>query len=137
MRPIRNLKNLQRLSLKNNRVVDISPIAGLTKLYAFHISNINLTSEGSRVRDLSALKELNLMRNLGLRNNYYIKDLKPLSGLVALERLDLSGNMISNIDSLADFKNLKVINLHENDGVNDVQVQKLKSILPNCMITYY
>ena len=60
LRPIRNLKNLRRLSLNNNRVVDISPIKGLTKLYAFHVSNNNLTSEGSRVRDLSALKELNL-----------------------------------------------------------------------------
>ena len=137
LHPIRNLKNLQRLSLNNNRVVDISPIKGLTKLYAFHISNNNLTSEGSRVRDLSALKELNLLRNLGLGNNHYIKDLKPLSGLSALEKLNLSGNMISDTDLLKDFKNLKGLNLHNNDGINDAQVQKLKSILPNCMITYY
>lgn len=137
LNPIRNLENLQRLSLNNNRVLDISPIKGLTKLYAFHISNKNLTSEGNRVRDLSALKELNLLRNLGLANNHYIKDLKPLSGLVALERLNLSGNMISDIDLLKDFKNLVVLNLHNNDGINDVQVQKLKSIFPNCMITYY
>ena len=134
LNPIRNLKNLQRLSLNNNRVLGISPIKGLTKLYAFHISNNNLTSEGNRV---SALKELNLLRNLGLANNHYIKDLKPLSGLVALERLNLSGNMISDIDLLKDFKNLEVLNLHNNDGINDVQVQKLKSILPNCGITYY
>ena len=90
-----------------------------------------------KLSDLRALKELNLLRNLTQANNHYIKDLKPLSGLVALERLNLSGNTVLDIDLLKDFKNLIELNLHNNDGINDVQVQKLKSIFPNCMITYY
>ena len=45
--------------------------------------------------------------------------------------------MIYDIDLLKDFKNLKSLHLHNNDGINDVQVQKLKSILPNCVISYY
>lgn len=69
--PLANLTNLQALTLRNNKITNVSPLAGLDNLGYLDL-------EGNDITDVS-----------------------PLAGLTGLERLFLSGNPITDFSSLA------------------------------------
>jgi Leucine-rich repeat (LRR) protein len=96
--------------------VDISPLAGLTKLTSLQMGGVviddlsavadlkNLISltvfNGEQALDLTPLAGLTSLQALTLRNNK-ITDISPLKGLTSLGYLDLEGNQITDVTPLA------------------------------------
>ena len=79
--PLAGLRNLQALTLRNNKITDISPLAGLTSL-------TYLDLEGNEVTDVAPLAGLTNMRRLLLSDNP-IADYQPLASIRAnLEEWD-------------------------------------------------
>src|SRR4030042_5381054 len=110
--PLAGLTKLEVLDLSFNRMIsDISPLAGLTNIRYLTLSN-NKISDISPLAGLFNLKEVKLSRNS-------INDISPLAGLDSLENLDLSDNKISNISPLAGLTNLKEVKLSRN-SISDI-----------------
>jgi len=58
-----------------------------------------------------------------------------LAGLTALEDLDLSHNLISDISPLKELTGLKYLSLH-NNPLSERDIKELKKALPNTEIYY-
>ncbi len=106
---VRNIPNLDYLSVRNNQISDLTPLSNCKNLY-------NLDIEGNPVRDLSALSELDIeylyitasyLDDLSVLQNwenmYYLSlsgcgglDLSPLGVMKSLEDLDLSAEDYSS-----------------------------------------
>jgi Leucine-rich repeat (LRR) protein len=87
LRPIAGLKNLTILNLDNNQIVDLAPLSNLSKLTTLNLS-VNKIVNVSPLANLSNLKSMNLMAN-------QISDVKSLARLKKLTWLQLSDNPIS------------------------------------------
>ena len=85
IRGMEHATNLTNLSLQENSIWDLSPLAGLDKL-----------------------ELLELWHNL-------ISDLEPLRGLPALNELHLDENAISNIEPLLDLPSFQILHVWRND----------------------
>ena len=98
----------------NDGAVDISALAGLTKLIALYMN-----SDG--IEDISALAGLTNMRDLKIWGNN-ITDISALSGMVMMEDLWLQGNQIADISALSGMTaNLARLYLDDNQ-ITDVTV---------------
>jgi internalin A len=102
---------LEKLSLADNQVSSLSPLAGLNSLSLLFASGAAITDLGP-LAGLTSLKVLNLSEN-------EISGLAPLAGLAALENLWLSDNEISDLAPLAGLASLKEISLNHNK-INDL-----------------
>ena len=123
--PLAELKNkkLAYLTLSFNNISDISPLAELTKLDYLHLDNNNIS-------DISPLAELKNVRQLLLHDNN-ISDISPLAGLTRLETLGLQNNNISDVSPLTGLTQLRELRLTDNN-ISDLsplagltQLQKL------------
>jgi len=85
---IEYLPNLKDLTLFENQIDDLTPLAGLTKLESLQLG-------ANRVWDLGPLAGMTHLRRLGLQDNE-IRTLEPLAGLTDLEWLTLDNNLISS-----------------------------------------
>lgn len=110
---IQALSSLQTLRLDNNRLTDISPLAGLGNLET-------LTLRGNQISDLSPLAKLTRLQVLDLRDNEAV-DVSPLAELTNLQELNLRGNGIADIAFLAKLTALRELNLRDN-AVHDISV---------------
>ncbi|WP_404429473.1 leucine-rich repeat domain-containing protein [Sutcliffiella horikoshii] len=95
--------NLEILFLYDNSIEDLSPLAGLTKLFMLEVEENNVTN----VTPLSNLTNLYI---LGLGNNPITK-IDALAGLTNLEGLALHNTQISDISALAALINLTFVTL--------------------------
>jgi Leucine-rich repeat (LRR) protein len=95
--------NLEVLFLYSNKIQDISPLAGLTKLFLLDL-------EDNQVKNISALSKLSELYILSLAYNP-IGNIQPLSELTSLEGLLLHNTEISDITILANMLNLTYITL--------------------------
>jgi Leucine-rich repeat (LRR) protein len=50
-----------------------------------------------------------------------------------LEELTISGNQVTNVEILKNFKNLTRLDIFGNQ-ISDNQIEELKNALPNCLI---
>lgn len=91
-------ENFETLSLDNNLIEDISPVATMTS-----VKEINLYK--NRISNIEALSELANLSTLRISDNT-ISDVSPLSGLTGLEAVDLANNEISDVSSLSTLTNL-------------------------------
>ena len=112
-----------------NAPVDISPLAGLTKLTSLQMGGVviddlsavadlqNLISltvfNGEQALDLTPLAGLKNLQSLTLRNNK-ITDISPLAGLTNLTYLDLEGNEVTDVAPLAGLTNMRRLLLSDN-----------------------
>ena len=112
-----------------NAPVDISPLAGLTKLTSLQMGGVviddlsavaglqNLISltvfNGEQALDLTPLAGLKNLQSLTLRNNK-ITDISPLAGLTSLTYLDLEGNEVTDVAPLAGLTNMRRLLLSDN-----------------------
>ena len=88
--------NATVIDLSNNRITDLSPLAGLSLIEDLDLSD-------NRIRDIDILSNLVNLRCLKLTNNR-INDISSLLDLDKLEYAELSGNKI-NDDQLILLKN--------------------------------
>ncbi|MFA5069652.1 MAG: leucine-rich repeat domain-containing protein, partial [Candidatus Omnitrophota bacterium] len=141
------LTNLQKLDLSDNRISDLSPLAGLINLHELYL-DVNQISDLSPLEGMTNLQQLNLynnqiidlsplagltdLQNLNfLLNN--INDISPLAGLTNLQNLILSCNQISDLNPLAGLTNLQYLYIENNQisnlsslsGLNNLKVLEL------------
>jgi len=87
---IEHATSLVDLSLWENQISDLTPLAGLKQV-------VDLQLGLNRIQDLTALQGLTSLRRLGLSVNQ-ISSLAPLAGLTSLEWLNLDDNALSNAE---------------------------------------
>ena len=95
--PLERLTNLNSLYLDSNNITSISSIAKLVNLgtdYGWLSLSQNSITDISPLASLKYLKDITLSENL-------ITDIRPLAGLRDMEYLDLSINEITDISPLA------------------------------------
>ncbi|MYE90638.1 leucine-rich repeat domain-containing protein [Candidatus Poribacteria bacterium] len=103
--------NLRVLDLSGNKIVDLSPLAGLSQL-----TDLNLST--NRILDLSPLAKLPSLKRLDLSYNR-VSNLSPLAELPSLEWLDLSSNRITDLPLLPGLVNLQRLDLSK-DQLKDL-----------------
>jgi len=97
---------LQGLNLDGTKVKDISFLRNLGGLTHLSLANNQIT-------DLTPLRTLTNLKNLELRNNK-IEDITPLTALTHLERLILIKNRISDISPLSGLIEINTLSLSNN-----------------------
>lgn len=113
------LVKLTSLDLQSNQIENIDALSALTK-----IEWLNL-DRNQNIKDISALKRLNKLRDLFLCENK-IEDISPISNDINLSFIRLNNNEISNIDALINMRNLDWLILNCNK-ISDI------SSLKNCL----
>ncbi|TRV43863.1 MAG: leucine-rich repeat domain-containing protein [Microcystis panniformis Mp_MB_F_20051200_S9] len=108
--PLANLTNLQELYLVDNQIVDITPLANLTNL-------VKLNLRQNQIVNVNALANLTKLTNLDLQTNQII-DITSLINLTNLEILLLTDNKIKDITPLANLTNLQNLSLMDNQIVD-------------------
>lgn len=91
--PLAGMAGLKELDLSHTAVSDISPLAGLDRLEALELGS-------TEVRSLAPLASLGSLRRLDLSNTA-VDDVTPLAVLSQLEELDLSRTRVRDPSSLA------------------------------------
>ena len=115
--PIRSLEglqhavNLETLTLRNNQIADIAPLAGLTGLQ-------RLSLQVNEVADITPLANLTELTTLNLGGNR-IADITPLAGLTELSWLMMSANQIADVAALGGLDELYFLRLSGN-RISDV-----------------
>jgi len=109
---LKSANSLKSLCIKSSLARSLEGLGKLTKLETFTLSG-DSTESGPRIRDFSPLSALTGLRTLNL---WSIRGLKLgfISSLTELERLDLSFNMLKDINDLSRLQNLKSLMLAGN-----------------------
>ncbi len=123
--PLASLAHLKRLTAGNTRIVDIAPLLGMPltwlELQGTFVEDLEplagapldvLLLSGTRVSDLSPLAN-SPVKVLSLDDCRNLKDLKPLTGLSKLEKIDLRGSGVTDVSPLADCAKLLSVVLPE------------------------
>lgn len=104
---IGNLSNLEKLTLENCSISNVSPIAALPNLK-------ELSLRGNYIVDISALGTMTTLESLDLSNNMALESLTPITSLTSLHYLDASNNALSDITGIGNLKNLTYLSLASN-----------------------
>ncbi len=130
LQPLMNLPELEVLNLADNQVSDLRPLMGMGKLYSVNAS-------ANSISDTAALASLSAMSSLNLSGNP-ISDFSGLSKLANLQTLRLADTGIADEDlpALEGLAMLRLLVLDQNDGLSDVAVGHLQSMLPSCVISH-
>ncbi|UCH96823.1 MAG: leucine-rich repeat domain-containing protein [Candidatus Aminicenantes bacterium] len=119
--PIRHLKNLTHLYLSNIHKSDISPINELTQLTVLHLCSNNLY-------DISPIEKLKQLTVLHLGTNL-LSDISPIKGLKQLSKLDLGNNNIYDISPIRELKKLTKLVLSNNNNLTHISpIKELKQL---------
>ena len=128
-----NLAHIGREHVNNNKILNFSPIVGLTQLTQLHlgscaISDVSFLSSMTQLRtlelhnnpisDISPLTELTQLISLNLSNTP-VSDVSPLAAMTRLSHLNLTGNNISDISPLAKLTQLFYLYLWDN-AISDI-----------------
>lgn len=117
--------NLENLDLKGNRITDLTPLGGLTKLKKLDISKNFTLLSGDREKglNLAPLKSLVLLEELNASGNM-ITDLSPLAGLACLKNLDVQNNRLTDISSLATCVGIESLNIASNYHIDGITMNE-------------
>ncbi len=115
---IDSLENLEYLDLSNNEISDISAIGELENLKYLDISG-NLVSDYSSLSNLKKLEELNIRENnVDYNSNDYNK-LLFISKAKKLKKLDAANCGVTDVTVLGNLKNLEYLDL-SNNYISDI-----------------
>ncbi len=148
LKSLRQLKNLEILSLSYTQVSDLGQITGmksLKELVFFHtpVSNLKPVSNlvnlevldirGTAVTNLEPLRNLSNLKNLFLSETK-ISNLEPLANMINLEILDLQVTLVSDLEPLKILTNLKSLYIKDCVNITDKQKEDLQKALPQLQI---
>lgn len=126
---IEALRDLVVLNLEDNRIECLLPLRNLRRLKELNLRNnqiSDLDSINFRALQSINLRELDLRHNISINTDNQktgLKNISLIGTLTSLEKLDLRDNSISDISSLRHLKKLKHINLRENN-IEDISYLK-------------
>jgi len=109
---LEHFTNLVSLTLENNLISDLSPLAGLDKLNWLNFARNN-------VIDLSPLQQLRGLYGLWMFQNQ-VENLEPLSDLTKLGALEGNNNNISSLEPLRDHQNFHWLTVADNPLISDI-----------------
>jgi internalin A len=116
--------NLDWALYNGDEAIDISPLAGLTKLEFLYVCCDNIS-------DISALSGMTGMKDLWIWGNN-ISDISALAGMTQIESLWIKGNQITDISALSGMTGLVYLYMEDNQ-VTDISplsgMTKLQSLL--------
>ena len=128
-----DVENIKSLSARVRGISNIDALQFFTAL-----EDIDLY--GNRITDLTPLSNLTALKKLNIGKNFNVLtavnpgqtglDITPLKGLAMLEELDVSDNMVTNIDALKSLSSLKKLVATKN-RLSDI------SALSNCLSLKY
>ncbi|QLY40800.1 hypothetical protein HF295_08010 [Hujiaoplasma nucleasis] len=150
LRPLRDLKKLESLNLRNNEITNLNDIyfqeiidLPLTSLSLRHnvvrdefdnqtrISDISLLAnfsdleyldlQDNHIKNIEALKNLSKLTYLNIsQNDLEDKSVLDLENLIHLQSLNLRQTGVTNLDVLANFTDLEYLNIHSNTELTSI-----------------
>ncbi|MCL1880645.1 MAG: leucine-rich repeat domain-containing protein [Oscillospiraceae bacterium] len=118
--------NTTHLSLRNNSLTDISPLAEFADL-------IELSLSGNQISVLPPLSGMESLASLNLLSNQ-ITDISPLTELPSIMVLHLQNNQIDDISPLTEIDTLTVVNVF-NNPIDNTQLEEVRATLTNTTIS--
>lgn len=110
MNPLSDLINLETLSIRNNKVKDITPLKSLVNLTCLHIYE-------NQIEDISAIKELRNLEEFNFSKNK-VKDLSPIAGFENLNILFGYQNKVEDVTPIITLTNCYIVNLSQNSVID-------------------
>ncbi|MEZ6071623.1 MAG: leucine-rich repeat domain-containing protein [Pirellulales bacterium] len=104
------LTRLEELTLYQERLADVTPLAGMRQLKVLRV--------GNGLSDLTPLENSIELEEVWLNNNQ-ISNLSPLCGMTKLRFLQLWDNHVTDLAPLAGLKGLRYLHLGQNN-ITDV-----------------
>lgn len=148
LKPLSSLIMLQRLEAESNGIMDLTPLASLINMEYLNVrsnsvSNLNGLEQMTKLKELQAgqnkITDASVLANcvslevLGLESNcFYVQDelgeysfvglgdISFAQELHFLKSIDVSSNIVSSLDALANAENIEVINATSNH-VTDIE----------------
>lgn len=120
--PAFELPKLERLMLWGNAIRDVSALSKLSALTALDLS-------GNQVTDARPLAALSQLTSLNLNSNQVETPLSALSGLLNLQYLQLHGNQITSLGSMAQLPALNYLTLDDNQLTDVGDLGSLTSLV--------
>ncbi|QWG65460.1 LPXTG cell wall anchor domain-containing protein [Bacillus mycoides] len=137
------MTNLEKLTLRESNVTDISVISGLRHLKYLDLSSSPIESiqpvsklenldmlflRDNKIADLTPLSQMKKIKILDLIGNN-IKDLTPLFTVLSLEEVYLANNQISNLSGIEKLKNVNLLWIG-NNKISDVEpISKMSNLI--------
>jgi hypothetical protein len=106
------MTGLESLHLRNTKIIDLAPLAGMTKL-------LELWLNGTQVKDLAPVSSMKNLVTLFL-DNTPVSDLAPLSGMTKLGMLWLNNTQVSDLAPLVGIEGLRSLAFSKTN-VNDLR----------------
>ena len=150
---LKQLKNLEELTLHNSNITNIAPLAELSHVQRLNLDNCNqitdLTPIGQltnlrklsatycdKIRNIGPIGQLTNLRVLTLRH-LGLEDISALASLEHLEDLTFLQSQIVNLESIRNLKNLRRVDLNDNVSITDEHVSfpensTLESVFLSC-----
>lgn len=114
------LPNLEKLTLQNCSLSNISALSSAQKLTDLDLSN-------NTIKNIEPISHMKSLQNLSLKSNA-ISDLSPLSGRVTLKQLDISGNAVTSIAPICGLSALTRLDASVNQISSLTDMQTLTSL---------
>ena len=109
---LRHLLYLEKLTLTDRQISDLSFLEGMTRLKKLDLSGCAIAADMSVLKTLPALEELDL-------RGCSVSSLAFLEGAPSLKKLDLSRNAVGNLTVLSTIPTLQTLDLSDN-AVSDL-----------------
>lgn len=110
-----NMPNLREVILCNQRINDISPLAGSSIRY--------LSLHGNTIEDISALADCPALERLDISSNP-IADISPIAGLYRIYSLNIGATDIKSLDVIAGLSGLQRLEVHDCSLLEDTSALK-------------
>ncbi|WP_433775512.1 leucine-rich repeat domain-containing protein, partial [Bacillus wiedmannii] len=137
------MTNLEKLTLRESNVTDISAISELRYLKFLDLSSNQIESikpvsnlenldmlflRDNKIEDLTPLSQMKKIKTLDLIGNN-IKDLTPLFTVSSVKELYLANNQISNLSGIEKLNNVKLLWIG-NNKISDVEpISKMSNLI--------
>ena len=117
---LKNLKSLNKLTIKNSNFSDLAHLSVLSEL-----SQLRL--QGNQITDITPIVRLHKLEELHLQNNQ-ITDITRIDVLCRLKKLHLQNNQITNITRIGGLDKLEELHLQNNQITNLEPLKELSSL---------